>query len=327
MTSHRVEIIRRNNDSGSSQIKDPSIVQDADGGYYMYATFVTDDFNGVGRFHAAHPGGPWQELAPATITGVEGPEVVAPAVVRDGDTWTMYVQTSCFSKDGVIAVATSADGVHFTGTGAAAASKDGLPGVIGVYDVAVSDVTEKGAQMECMVFSGYRAVGNGDVYVALREKGADAWSAPVLALKQEDVPFHNPPGSRDYEWGLEGAKVVQLADDAYLMIGVAFLDKSVSERGTRQRVFFAASNKPEGPYTAMETPYAPTAYPEGTGENGHPDTIDLGNKIGVLYQERAGEGQPWHLRYTEEDKQDLLSRVRAALAPKPASPRIAPPTP
>jgi hypothetical protein len=153
----------------------------------------------------------------------------------------------------------------------------------------------------------------------MREKGADAWEKPKLALKQEDVPFHNKPGSENFEWGLEGAKVVQLADDAYLMIGVCFLDKDKAERGTRQRVFFAASATPEGPFLPMGTPIEPTPYKEGAGENGHPETIDLGAKLGILYQERAGEGadKPWHLRYAEIDKAELLKEIYARLAPPP----------
>jgi len=322
MTSHRVEIRRLKEDgTPAPEIKDPSVVKRADDSYVMFATWPAAEGLSIGRFEAKHPGGPWQELPPVTITGISGPEICAPSVVIDNGEWKMYVQTSCFSADGVIAAATSKDGVTFTGAQAPVMTKGDVPGTISLYDVAVSTVMQGGKEYDCMVFSGYRAVGNGDVYVSMREKGTEKWGKPALALKQEDVPFHNKPGSKNYEWGLEGAKVVQLDDDAFLMIGVAFLDKNVSERGTRQRVFFAASKTPQGPFLAMDTPIAPTAYPEGTGENGHPDTIDMGDKIGILYQERAGEGKPWHLRYAEETKDDLLLKVRERLAPpaKPAS--------
>lgn len=105
--------------------------------------------------------------------------------------------------------------------------------VIGLYDVAVSEIEKGGKKYDCMTFSAYRDIGCGDVYAALREKGAKTWQKPVLALKQEDVPFHNRPGSANFEWGLEGAKIVQLADDAYLMIGVCFLDRDEKFRDTR----------------------------------------------------------------------------------------------
>lgn len=337
MTSTRVAFRRLDNiDTGYFEIKDPSVVRAADGSYYMFASNGTEKDKPwhVGRFKADHPAGPWQELEPAVIAGVTGPEVVAPAVVQKPDgTWDMLIQTSCFSTTGVIAQATSADGRNFTGAPLPAMTADDVPQgdfpVLSLYDVALSDVTIGGRAFDCMTFSGYRSLGCGDVYVALREKGTEGWEAPVLALKQEDVPFHNKPGSANYEWGLEGAKVVQLADDAFLMVGVAFLDKDLSERGTRQRVFFAASKTPGGPFTAMDTPVEPTPYPEGTGENGHPDTIDMGDKLGLLYQERAGEGEgkPWHLRYTEFDKDELVLKIRATLNPQLPPPSAAQPRP
>jgi hypothetical protein len=325
MKSRLVDIRRRDSeDTEFFQVKDPSVVQLPDGTYAMYSTLDASYMKPglVGRFTAAHPGGPWQEEEPAVLEGVTGPEVCAPSVVmeeKDGKpVFKMYIQTSCFHEDGEIAVATSADGIHFTAE-PAAMTKDDVPGSVSLYDVAVSDLTRNGRPAECMVFSAYRAVGCGDVYISMRDKGAAAWEKPALALKQEDVPFHNQPGSENFEWGLEGAKVVQLAEDAYLMVGVCFLDKDKSERGTRQRVFFAAAASPEGPFLPMDMPIAPTKYPDGTGENGHPDIIDLGDKFGILYQERAGEGaaRPWHLRYAEADKDDLLVDVRARLAPPP----------
>lgn len=97
-------------------------------------------------------------------------------------------------------------------------------------------------------------------------------------------------------------------------------------------MFFAASAAPEGPFTPLRTPIDPTPYPEGTGENGHPDTIDLGPALGILYQERAGDGEgfPWHLRYAEAPKEELLAEIRAALPPKPQQgntniPQVKPP--
>lgn len=338
MTSIRVAFRRLNDiDTGYFEIKDPSVVKAADGSYYMFASYGAEKGKPwcVGRFRADHPAGPWQELEPTIITNVPGAEVLAPAVILKPDgTWDMLIQTSCFSMTGVIAQATSADGRNFVGAPLPAMTADDVPQgdfpVLSLYDVALSDVTIGGRKYDCMTFSGYRSLGCGDVYVSLREKGTDAWEAPVLALKQEDVPFHNKPGSANFEWGLEGAKVVQLADDAFLMVGVAFLDKELSERGTRQRVFFAGSKTAGGPFTAMDTPVDPTAYPEGTGENGHPDTIDMGGKLGLLYQERAGEGEgkPWHLRYTEFDKEELVAKIHATLAPVvPPRPFERPPRP
>ena len=189
---------------------------------------------------------------------------------------------------------------------------------IGIYDVAVSDISLNGTAFECMAFSGYRRVGCGDVYLSLREKASvpQEWGTPYLVLRQEDVPFHNRPDSPHFEWGLEGAKILQLADDAFLMIGVCFLERDKSYSGTRQRVFFAAASSPGGPYSPMYMPIDPTQYGDGQGENGHPDIIDLGNYVGILYQERAGDFKPWHLRYVEMTKDDLKREIHSHLRVK-----------
>lgn len=303
--------------TGYSEIKDPTVVPMPDGTYMMYAsvgTSVTQQWM-IGRFTAQHPRGPWQELEPVNLKGVDGREVCAPAVVYDAESklFKMYVQTTCFSADGVIALAVSSDGQNFEGVDRHPAVKEDIKEpkipVIGLYDVGMSDITLQGREYECMVYSAYRRVGCGDVYMSLKPKtgeGSDTWSTPRMILAQEEVPFHNSPDSPEFEWGIEGAKIVQMSENAYVMIGVCFLDKSRSEIGTRQRVFLAAAASPEGPYLPIHTPIDPTAYPEGTGENGHPDTIDLGDKIGILYQERSGDQRPWHLRYVEVTKQEWL---------------------
>lgn len=339
MSSHKVEIRRLDGTThdaakGYLEMKDPSVIREPDGSYLMYCslgTSVTQEWV-VGRFRADHPGGPWQELPYAKIDGVDGREVCAPAMMRtekDGKPlYQMYVQTTCFHPDGVIAIATSPDGEHFTGTDKPAATRDDLKpedraNVMSLYDVGMSDIDIGGKTHECMVYSGYRRIGCGDVYMSLREKpegGAQtAWSTPVLILKQEDVPFHNRPDAENFEWGIEGVKIDKLADGAFLMTGVCFLDLPRDAIGTRQRVFFAAADKPEGPWVPMRTPVEPTRYADGTGENGHPDTVDMGAKVGLLYQERAGDGKPWHLRYTEFDKDALTAEVRRHLAPAPAA--------
>lgn len=326
MRSRLVEIRRlKPDDTGFYQVKDPTVVAMPDGSYTMFATLDAPYMKAglVGRFTASDPAGPWQEQPPAVVHGIEGPEICAPSVhveQQDGRLlWRMYIQTSCFSEDGIIAEATSTDGINFTAK--PVMTKEDLPRgaypIVGLYDVAVSDVTVDGKPFDCMVFSGYRTVGCGDIYISLREKGREEWGRPVLALRQEDVPFHNPPGCPNFEWGLEGAKVMQLADDAFLMVGVCFLDKDKSERGSRQRVFFAGAATPDGPFIPMGTPIDPAPNAAGTGENGHAELVDRGDRLGILYQERAGEGRskPWHLRYTEADKDELVSEIHALLHP------------
>jgi hypothetical protein len=231
----------------------------------------------------------------------------------------MYIQTACFSEGGVIAQAISTDGQHFYPNGPPVLTANNVPNplhkLVGLYDVAVSDFTSNGGDYQCMTFSGYRSVGCGDIYMTMRPRnGANAaWSEPTLILDQENVPFHNPPGSKNFEWGLEGAKIMQLDEDIFLLMGVCFLDRDVKERGTRQRVFTAAARTPKGPFLPMDMPFPPVKYPHGEGENGHPELIDLGEgTLFVLYQERAGDADhfPWHLRCAELDKSSLLDAAR-----------------
>ena len=323
------------------QIKDPSVVRMADGTFLMYATvFTRKEHYRIGRFEAKHPRGPWHELS-RIRHDIAGSEVCAPSMrLRERDDerlWTMYVQTACFQENGRIEKAVSSDGVHFLCALAAVMSVADVPAfpesaLAGLYDVSVSDIRWKGVDYECMVFSGYRRVGCGDLYLSMRVK-ADAetkWQKPRLLLRQEDVPFHNRPDSPNFEWGLEGAKLIQVSDDFFAVVGVCFLDKGPEHRGSRQRVFMAGGSSPMHPFRLMTLPIEPIP---AQGENGHPDTIDMGNSIGLLYQERDGDGKPWYLRYREYSKaafrllmqplpvpaNDPLPLLRPAATPMPAT--------
>lgn len=319
MKSSLVEIFRRNAaDTRPFEIKDPSIVPLPDKTYMMYATIFGPGIpkkDIIGRFHAAQPEGPWRQMESATVHGITGPEICAPQVLLGEENgaplWTMYVQTSCFKPDGVIAVATSHNGIDFYAHPAPVLTRDDVQpqSVISLYDVSVSDISLAGTDYECMVFSGYRHIGCGDLYMSLRRKDCPGgpWDKPQLILAQEDMPFHNRPGSANFEWGLEGAKIVQLAEDSFLLAGVCFLDKNPDEHGTRQRVFFAAAKHPSGPFDLHTLPIEPTPYDIGTGENGHPDIILQDDRLIMLYQERAGDRKPWHLRYAEIPKNDIGS--------------------
>lgn len=287
----------------------------------MYATCWSRQMHvHIGRFAAAHPSGPWQSLGAVQIKGLEGNDICAPCILheaQDGQPlWRMFVQTECFREDGIIAEAISTDGIHFQAASMPVMTKDDIPSggfpVVGLYDVALSRITQDGAEFDCMTFSAYRRLGCGDIYSSVRKRGLpDApWSRPVLVMAQENVPFHNQPSSINYEWGLEGAKLVQLKQDLFLMVGVCFLDRDVSHQGTRQRVFFGASSSPFDICRAISMPLDPFTYEDGQGENGHPDTIDLGPAIGILYQERAGYNKPWHLRYTEISKNALCNMLQ-----------------
>lgn len=336
--SHYVQINRFHTGPRFAEIKDPCVQQLPDGSFFMMASIGNSPVQKwrIGRFTAQHPAGPWNELPMAEVHGLEGFDICAPAFSvseRNGRThYKMYVQNSCFGKNGVIALAESEDGHNFfTDTKWQLKHRHvpraGLP-IVGLYDAGLSDIEYQGKEYECLTFSGFRKVGCGDLYVAMRAKDDPRakWSKARLILKQEDVPFHNKPLSKNFEWGLEGAKIVQLSKDNYMLIGACFLEEK-TQVGERQRVFMAAAESPFGPFEHMALPLNPIEYNTGQGENGHPDTIDLGDRIGILFQERAGDiyspfagdyngdvkpGYNWHLRYAEESKSRISEIIRAA---------------
>ncbi len=292
-----------------SEIKDPSVVCLPDETYMMYAS-VGSSVNQkwiVGRFISNHPAGPWKEVEPVEFIGLSGPQLCAPAVTYEETEngtgkWVMYIQTACFEDNGVIAEAVSYDGQIFAGVSASLISRDDVEKdkhpVVGVYDVGISEANVHGEERLVMLFSGYRKVGCGDIYMSYKNKNdmTSEWSKAKCVLAQEDVPFHNKPGDDNFEWGLEGAKIIQIAPECFLMIGVCFLPLP-DALGKRQRVFFSASSSIHGPFIPLGVPFEPQENEFEAGEHGHPDTIVIGNDLWVIYQERKADGQPWHLRY------------------------------
>ncbi len=314
------------------EIKDPSILQRKDGSYLMYASVGNSNNQSwlVGRFSAQKIDGMWEELEPVEFSEISGPQLCAPAVsyevqADESELWTMYIQTACFEENGVIAIATSTDGHHFVGQPHPVITResigDGPAPVIGVYDVGISEVHASDQDLMCMVYSGYRRIGCGDIYVSYKnkhDKNAE-WTKGECLLAQENLPFHNRPDFDHFEWGLEGAKIIQLADDCFVMIGVCFLPKPNEFLGSRQRVFLAAARSMKGPYTPLGLPFLPQTSTTTTevkiivGENGHPDTLIHEETLWVMYQERAGNGQPWHLRIASFDLPKMEKFVRNKL--------------
>lgn len=288
------------------EIKDPSVVKINDGSYVMYASIGNSIEQTwlVGRFIANNLLDEWQEIEPVIFHNLAGPQLCAPAVMYENingqNLWTMYIQTACFEADGIIAFATSNDGQNFYGQPHPLASRETIVNspspVIGVYDAGISEIKYQGEDLLCLLYSGYRRIGCGDLYLSTKRKNEEQWSAGKCIISQEDIPFHNRPDDEFFEWGLEGAKLVQLADDCLMMIGVCFLPLPNGALGTRQRVFLAVADNINGPYKPVGTPFAPQKNDGKSGENGHPDTLVNDEELVVIYQERLGNGQPWHLR-------------------------------
>jgi hypothetical protein len=309
------------------ELKDPCVIATPDGKFTLFASIgnsITQQWI-VGRFSAQSIEGPWTEVAPVIFKNISGPQLCAPAVtyeeVEGQPLWKMYIQTACFEEDGVIALAKSTDGLTFVGEIQPLAARHSVepehqPNVIGVYDVGVSEVKNNEDDLVCMLFSGYRRVGCGDLYMSYKKKtaGEYEWSTAQRLLAQEDVPFHNHPSYEHFEWGLEGAKLIQLATDCYLLIGVCFQPRPVGFEGTRQRVFFAVSSSLNGPFVPVGMPFTPYAQEGKNGENGHPDTLVIGNEFWVIYQERDGDGKPWYFRTAKYNIAQLATYFQDILA-------------
>jgi hypothetical protein len=308
------------------ELKDPCVVATPNGTYTLFASIgssVTQQWI-VGRFMSSHIQGPWEEVAPVIFKDISGPQLCAPAVTYeeiDGQPlWKMYIQTACFEENGVIALATSEDGLIFTGHPQPLATRSTVDpqhqaDVIGVYDVGVSEVKTEQEELICMLFSGYRRVGCGDLYASYKKKNAaeHEWSTAKRLLSQEEVPFHNNPSYEHFEWGLEGAKIIQLSNNCFLLIGVCFQPLPSGSDGTRQRVFFAISSSFNGSFIPVGMPFAPYAQDGKNGENGHPDTLVDGNNLWIFYQERDGEGKPWYFRTAKYDIQKMTSYFQNTL--------------
>ena len=58
-----------------------------------------------------------------------------------------------------------------------------------------------------------------------------------------------------------------------------------------------AADRPAGPYEVV-APVLEPSTPDGRGENGHGTAVVVaGDEVRIIYQERAGDGRPWHFRH------------------------------
>ncbi len=126
------------------------------------------------------------------------------------------------------------------------------------------------------------------------------------------MPFHNQRGIDGYEWGIEGAQLVELRDGRVLLNAVCFLTGHPA--GTRQRVFFAISDTATGPFHVLGPVLAPESG-DGSGENGHASAVVDGEELVLLFQERTLSDPLWRMA------------VARAPLPFPATPRSGTPAP
>jgi hypothetical protein len=257
--------------------------------------------------------GPWKEEESLHLPKVIGKSVAAPGVIYDEGKFHMFVQTDCFHLDGKIEYLISDDGANFEYVNTALYSlqqtqqrqENMVSNEIsrqleklhetGVYDSHPAIINDQ----KYIVYSGMSEVGRPDIYLA--KSTTNKWDGPwervrpggdrLAILTHEEVIYQNQLTDQNYEWGLEGAQLLQLPNKLILLIGVCFLPVGVY--GTRQRIFFALAEDVNGPYKTFGIVLNPPASGWASGENGHAAAIIYENKLELFYQARAGMKDPW----------------------------------
>jgi hypothetical protein len=256
--------------------------------------------------------GPWTEHEALTLPNVQGGVVAAPGVVFEDGVFHMFVQTDCFRLNGTIEYLTSVDGFSFTYRHTAlyslqetrqqrrnmltteeseAVAKQPETGLYDSHPVII-------AGERYLVYSGMAEVGRPDIYLAKsthnswggdwRREFSPHRNGPIL--HHEEVIHHNQPDYGDYEWGLEGAQLIELPGGLILLNAVCFLP--YGKRGTRQRIFLAVAEQILGPYITVGPLIDPPETGWDAGENGHATGMIEGDDLLIMYQARP-EGGPW----------------------------------
>lgn len=269
-------------------LKDPCLMHDGEQWHLFGSGYRT----GSGRLEimhatADHPAGSWSLEPAPDIECVEGSCVAAPGVVAEDGQLHMFVQTEFNRLGGRVEHLVSADGGRtFSWRGTALQSAPGT-GEAGLYDPHPARI---GAE-RYVVYSGFSIVGQPDIFLA--RSTTDSWTGPYerlgRILEHPHVPGHNQVGDGGYEWGLEGAQLVELPDGRVLLHAVCFL--AAAPHGCRQRLFLAVADAPVGPYRVLGPALEP-AGGMGAGENGHGSAVVQDGDLLLLFQERRLDG-PW----------------------------------
>lgn len=278
--------------------------------------------------HATAPSieGPWTEREPAVLRGVIGPHVAAPSVVYDFEDklFHMAVQKDFMDVGGDIAYLVSADGHIFTKMRTLVVPRGASEA--GLYDPHFSIIHGQ----KYLAYSGIPAAlarmegpfrPQPDVYLAksMSDRWAGYWKRVKAILKHEDIAWHhNRREHPDYEWGIEGPQLIELPDGSVLLNATCFIEEG--RFGTRQRVFFAIADKPEGPYTSLGPVLSPIIEQAAlweNGENGHASVIMHNDKLYLFYQARSQEHPDarennWRYGIAEFDVEDIYRARDAA---------------
>ena len=231
--------------------------------------------------------------------------MAAPGVIYDCGVFHMFIQTEFMKSGGRCEHVVSDDGFHWVVLNSALVA---VPDTDedGIYDPHPALIDGK----RYIAYSGmpkFTRVPQPDIYLARSQ--SDSWFGPWKRvgkiLDHADLPHHNSRQHPDYEWGIEGAQLVELPDGRILLNATCFLPDG--PRGSRQRVFFAVADRVDGPYRTV----GPVLDPEEPGENGHSTVIIEGSQLFIFYQSRrAATNHRWRYGVARCDlKGDVLSKV------------------
>ena len=247
--------------------------------------------------HATAPDlyGPWTEQENIQL-GIEGSGIAAPGVIFDVGVFHMFIQTEFMKSGGLCAHAVSNDGFTWSVLEPALRA---LPdtGEDGIYDPHPAIVGGK----RYIVYSGmppFKKVPQPDIYLATSQ--SDSWFGPWKRLGKildhTELVHHNSREQLDYEWGIEGAQLVELPSGRVLLNATCFLPEG--PRGSRQRVFFAVADKVTGPFHSL----GPVLEPGQPGENGHSTALVMGSELALIYQSRiAATNNLWRYGIAKYD--------------------------
>lgn len=271
--------------------KDPCPIYDEYGQLHIYGSVGRDSL-GWWLFHATwNPKGKWVEELPVRFHGIEGGSIAAPGMAYDNGIFHMFIQTDCFELGGNIEHLISTDGQNFRYLDTPHKAKPNSVEA-GVYDPHPAIIYGK----KYIVYSAMAERGKPDT-INLLSSVDNSWYGPWKPdgqlLKQHEIAWHhNQPDQPEYEWGVEGAQLLELPNGLILMNAVCFLP--YGDRGTRQRTFFAFAEGINGPYYSVGPMLNPQPGWE-EGENGHSAVLVEDGIFKLFYQARQDDdhAHPW----------------------------------
>lgn len=247
--------------------------------------------------HATAPtlNGPWKEVEPAKLIGVEGDHVAAPGVVYDVEDrlFHMIVQTDFLAVDGTIEYLTSSDGLTFHKVNTAltpipdteeAGLYDPHPAIVGGEKYVVYSGTPR------VIHNGVRHVSKPNIFLAksTSNKWSGPWQRMGKILDHADIAeHHNQVDHPSYEWGIEGPQLIELPSGKILLKATCFLPEG--NFGSRQRVFFSIADRVTGPYRTLGPVLTDSLEEWESGENGHAAGFLRDGLLYIFYQARSNK--------------------------------------